>query len=209
MADLKPLVLATRNPGKIKELAGPLAECGFAVQLPPEDMPEVVESGKTFKENALLKARTYATATGLPALADDSGIIVDDLCGTPGVFSARYGNDIPLLEAESNDQRCNRKVLDKLAALRQPLQYNGEARFHCCMAMAWPHGEHEDIVARGVWEGRIVSKPRGPNGFGYDPIFEDIVTGKTAAELTLDEKQAVSHRSKALADLVEQLKARG
>lgn len=204
---LKPLVLATRNEGKVKELAGPLAACGFAVQLPPEDMPEVVESGKTFRENALLKARTYAAATGLPALADDSGLIVDDLCGTPGVFSARYGNDIPLLEGESNDQRNIRKVLQKMALLRQPLQYKGEARFHCSMAVAWPHAEKPDIVTKGIWEGHIVMEARGSNGFGYDPIFEDAASGKTAAEMTLEEKNAISHRAKALAALLDELKA--
>lgn len=205
---LLPLVLATRNPGKVRELAAPLAMRGFAVQLPPDAMPDVEETGKSFEENALLKARAAAAFTGLPSLADDSGLEVDALDGAPGVHSARYADDEP--DARPDDERAvrdarnNRKLLKALADPALPRS----ARFRCCMALVWPGGTKADLVAHGTWEGSITHAPRGGNGFGYDPLFLDPASGRTGAELALEEKKSRSHRGKALARLLEALDER-
>ena len=191
---LLPLVLATRNPGKARELAAPLAARGFAVQLPPPAMPDVEETGGSFEENALLKARAAAAFTGLPALADDSGLEVDALGGEPGVRSARYARAV-------RDARNNRKLLAALADPALPRT----ARFRCCMALVRPDGTKADVVAHGVWEGSIATEPRGDGGFGYDPLFLDPASGRTAAELALEEKKARSHRGQALARLLDAL----
>ena len=202
---LLPLVLATRNPGKARELAAPLAARGFAVQLPPPAMPDVEETGGSFEENALLKARAAAAFTGLPALADDSGLEVDALGGEPGVRSARYADDAP--DARPDDARAvrappnNRKLLAALADPALPRT----ARFRCCMALVRPDGTKADVVAHGVWEGSIATEPRGDGGFGYDPLFLDPASGRTAAELALEEKKARSHRGQALARLLDAL----
>jgi len=206
-----PLILATRNPGKMRELAEPLGQRGFDVRLLPDDAPDVEETGVTFAENALLKARAAALATGLPALADDSGLEVDDLGGQPGVRSARYGDDLPTQEGESRDQRNIRKLLAALTALPEPLPHDRKARFHCCMALVFPPTETEtktkqkDILVHGCWEGRIVSSPQGDNGFGYDPVFFDPILNRTAAQLAPEEKMARSHRAQALRLLLEEL----
>ncbi|MCH5276772.1 MAG: RdgB/HAM1 family non-canonical purine NTP pyrophosphatase [Desulfovibrionaceae bacterium] len=202
---LLPLVLATRNPGKVRELAAPLALRGFAVQSLPDAMPDVEESGSSFEENALLKARAAAAFTGLPALADDSGLEVDALGGAPGVRSARYADDAPDARPDDaravRDERNNRKLLRALADPALPRA----ARFRCCMALVWPGGTRADIVTHGAWEGSITHAPRGGNGFGYDPVFLDPASGRTGAELTLEEKKARSHRGKALARLLEEM----
>lgn len=206
---LLPLVLATRNPGKVRELAEPLAARGFAVQLPPPAMPDVEETGSSFEENALLKARAAAAFTGLPALADDSGLEVDALQGAPGVRSARYADDVP--EARPDDDRAvrdarnNRKLL---AALADP-SLSRAARFRCCMALVRPDGAQPDVVVHGVWEGSIVRAPRGEGGFGYDPLFLDPASGRTAAELSQEEKTSRSHRGQALARLLDALDRQG
>lgn len=205
---LVPLVLATRNPGKVRELAAPLAARGFAVQSPPPDMPEVEENGATFADNALLKARAVAARTCLPALADDSGLEVDALGGAPGVYSARYGDDLPDADPhdsrEIRDARNNRKLLAALHGLPGP----HAARFRCCMALVWPHGEQPDLVVHGSWEGSIADAPRGAGGFGYDPLFVDPASGRTAAELAPAEKMGRSHRAQALAALLHALAGR-
>lgn len=203
--ELLPLILATRNPGKVRELAAPLAERGFAVQLPPAAMPDVEESGGSFEENALLKARAAAAFTGLPALADDSGLEVDALGGAPGVRSARYADDAPDARPEDprfvRDARNNRKLLTALADPTLPRT----ARFRCCMALVRPDKTKADVVAHGVWEGSIAAEPRGDGGFGYDPLFLDPASGRTAAELDPEEKKARSHRGRALARLLDAL----
>lgn len=205
---LLPLVLATRNPGKVRELADPLAARGFAVQLPPADMPDVEETGTSFEENALLKARAAAAFTGLPALADDSGLEVDALGGEPGVRSARYADDAPGARPDDTrpvrDARNNRKLLAALADPALPR----DARFHCCMALVRPGGAAPDVVVHGVWEGSIAAAPRGNGGFGYDPLFLDPASGRTAAELDLEEKNARSHRGQALVRLLDALDRR-
>lgn len=205
MAELRTLILATHNQGKIHELSEPLKCLGFNVQSLPYDFPSIEETGSTFEENALIKAHTVANMLQLPALADDSGLEVDALGGAPGVYSARYGQDWPFLEGESADARNNRKLLAKLEGVPHELR---TARFRCCMAMVYPSSEKnapKDIVVTGVWEGRIAKEPLGINGFGYDPIFFDMELGCTAAEISRETKMARSHRGKALKALLEKL----
>ncbi len=203
---VRPLILATRNAGKVRELAGPLARVGFAVRGVPPEMPDVGESGATFEENALLKARATAAWTGLPALADDSGLEVDALGGEPGVHSARYADDeAPAPDSKSDaagrDARNTRKLLARMEGRRAR-----SARFRCCMALVFPDGR-PDIVVNGAWEGLIAEDPRGDGGFGYDPVFCDPASGRTAAELSPEEKMARSHRGAALRHLLEALAA--
>ncbi|WP_077071585.1 RdgB/HAM1 family non-canonical purine NTP pyrophosphatase [Mailhella massiliensis] len=205
MAASRTLILATHNQGKVKELREPLARFGFEVKSLPEDFPDIEETGTTFEENALIKARAVADMLHLPAVADDSGLEVDALGKAPGVYSARYGQDWPLLEGESKDERNNRKLL---AALEGVPEEQRTARFRCCMAMVHPSsgkGAPADLVASGAWEGRIAGVPSGTNGFGYDPLFFDPELGCTAAELDREAKMARSHRGKALKALLEEL----
>ncbi len=202
------LILATRNQGKVRELRTPLARFGFDVQSLPDDFPEVAETGSTFEENAFIKARAVADALLVPAVADDSGIEVDALGGAPGVYSARYSLDWPEVEGESTDERNNRKLL---AALEGVSAEKRTARFRCCMALVYPsswENRPEDVVVSGSWEGSIVEKPSGSNGFGYDPLFLDPASGRTGAELSREEKMARSHRGKALERLLEVLTSR-
>ena len=202
------LILATRNQGKVRELRTPLARFGFDVQSLPDDFPEVAETGSTFEENAFIKARAVADALLVPAVADDSGIEVAALGGAPGVYSARYSLDWPEVEGESTDERNNRKLL---AALEGVSAEKRTARFRCCMALVYPsswENRPEDVVVSGSWEGSIVEKPSGSNGFGYDPLFLDPASGRTGAELSREEKMARSHRGKALERLLEVLTSR-
>ncbi|MBP3730299.1 MAG: RdgB/HAM1 family non-canonical purine NTP pyrophosphatase [Mailhella sp.] len=199
----KTVILATRNQGKVRELRTLLYEFGFDVQALPEDFPDIEETGATFEENALLKAHAVADMLGMPALADDSGLEVDALNGAPGVFSARYGNDIALLPGESKDERNNRKLLDRMEHV--PDERRG-ARFRCCMAFVCP-GE-DDMVACGSWEGSIARTPSGSNGFGYDPLFFDPELSMTGAEMTREQKTARSHRGKAVRSLLVRLAER-
>lgn len=196
----RPVLLATRNAGKIRELSGALAACGLTVvgldAFP--DLPEVEENGKSFEENALMKARFAAKATGCITVADDSGLEVDALGGRPGIYSARYGNDTPLLEGESRDARNNRKLLRELDDIPDARR---TARFVCVMAACKPDGEY--ISVRGTWEGRILRAPQGENGFGYDPLFYDERIGCSAACLSREEKNARSHRGNALRKLLD------
>ncbi len=221
--DTKTVVLASNNKGKIAELAAHLQEFGLNVvglEAFPE-IPEVEETGVTFEENALLKACTIARLTGLVAVADDSGLEVDALGGAPGVYSARYaaGDDSILPnkpkagpEAEpraGKDERNNAKLLIALAGLPQEQR---TARFRCTMAVAKPvallegnANEYatEHMTTTGAWEGTIATAPKGENGFGYDPLFVDSISGRHAAELTKAEKHERSHRGKALAAMLQ------
>jgi len=193
------IILATKNPGKVRELADLLAQHGYAVELLPEDCPEAEESGCTFMENAVQKAVFYAKLLGLPSLADDSGLEVDILGGSPGVRSARYADDLEPLPGESRDQRNIRKLLSGLAA--HPAPYL--ARFRCAMALYFD--PQQILKSEGSWEGQITLAPSGENGFGYDPVFVEFLSGQTAACLSLKEKFARSHRGLALAGLLAQL----
>jgi XTP/dITP diphosphohydrolase len=188
------LVLASGNAGKIREFQALL---GAAWRVRPQSefgVLPVEESGSTFLANALLKARHAAQATGLPALADDSGLEVDALMGAPGVWSARYAGP------DADDAANNAKLLAALRGIPDPQR---TARYRC--VLVWVEGPRQEqtLVAEGVWEGLILAAPRGGSGFGYDPLFLDLETGLAAAELTDVDKNSRSHRAKALARLRE------
>ena len=190
------IVVATGNPGKLAEIRAILAADHLDVELVAMselgvDSPE--EHGETFEANALLKAHACAQATGLPALADDSGLEVDALGGEPGVRSARYAGE------PADDAANNAKLV---AALSDVPAEQRTARFVCAAALVTPDGSEQ--VVRGTMEGRIVDEPRGDHGFGYDPHFvsEAIGNGRTNAELTPSEKDAISHRGAAFRALV-------
>jgi XTP/dITP diphosphohydrolase len=190
-------VLASSNAGKLRELAGILAPFGYelvaqtalGIDTPPE-------TGTTFAENALLKARHAATHAGLPALADDSGIEVDALGGRPGVYSARYAGE------HATDDENLRKMLDELRGVPADRR---TARYQCVIAFARSAEDPSPLLAQGTWEGRILTQPRGTGGFGYDPIFQPLNLDRTAAELSAEEKNARSHRGEALRALVRML----
>jgi XTP/dITP diphosphohydrolase len=194
-------VLATSNRGKVAELVALLAEARLPMRITPQsalgvDAPP--ETGVTFVENALLKARHASRATGRPAIADDSGLVVAALGGAPGVYSARFAG------AEANDAANIAKLLAALAA------QDGDRRAHFhCVLVALEHAEDPaPLVASGSWAGEIARVPRGARGFGYDPVFFDPSLGVTAAELDSAAKNRVSHRGAALRTLVELLKKR-
>jgi XTP/dITP diphosphohydrolase len=192
------LVLATRNAHKVVELRRILAETGLDVEIRGLDafpgVPEVPETGVTFAENATLKAVAVAEATGLPAVADDSGLCVDVLGGAPGVFSARWSG-------EHGDDRANLELL--LAQLRDVPQSRRGAHFGCAAVAALPGGH--TLVAEGRLVGSLTRQPRGSNGFGYDPIFLPEGETRTTAEMSPAEKDAVSHRGRAFRALAELL----
>lgn len=192
---LPPVVLATRNQGKIREISALLKDFDLTVQGLDQypDIGEIPETGETFEENARIKAEAVSRATGLVALADDSGLAVDALEGAPGVYSARYSGE------NATDQTNNDKLL---RALSGTPEHERTARFVCVMAAMAPGGEH--IEARGEWEGHITTAPRGEGGFGYDPLFIDPELGRTSAELDPATKNARSHRGRALSALLEQ-----
>ena len=191
------LVLASGNAGKVRELDRLLADCGWHVR-PQSDfgVPEAEETGLSFVENALIKARNAARHSGLPAVADDSGIEVDALNGAPGIRSARYAGE------PADDARNNAKLLQALAGV--PESGRG-ARFRCVMAFMRHAEDPAPLIAEGVWEGRILEQPRGDNGFGYDPLFLIPALGRSSAELAAAEKNRLSHRARAVRLLVERL----
>ena len=187
-------VLATHNPGKLAEMKAILSGLGVEVVSPAEAGVEVdvEETGTTFAENAMLKAKAICAAAGLPAIADDSGLCVDALNGGPGVYSARYGG-------EELDDRKRRLLL--LRNLRG--QTTRAAHFTCAVACAFPDGD--TLTAEGRCAGAIAFAPLGEGGFGYDPVFLIPEKGKTFGQLSPEEKSAISHRGKALAAFVEKL----
>lgn len=191
------IVIASGNAGKLREIAGILAPLGIrAVPQSAFDVPDCPEPHLSFVENALAKARHASRHSGLPALADDSGLCVEALGGAPGVFSARYAGE-PGSDARNND---------KLVAALQGVA-DRRAHYTCVMVYVRHADDPEPVIAEGRWHGEIVDAPRGVNGFGYDPYFLLPAFGKTAAELDEDAKNAISHRGQALRDLVGKLKA--
>ncbi|CAH0119170.1 MULTISPECIES: XTP/dITP diphosphatase [unclassified Paenibacillus] len=192
------IVVATRNQGKVKEFAHAFAPFGKRVEsmFDYPDIPDVVEDGETFEENAMKKAKTVAKALRLPVLADDSGLCVDKLNGAPGVYSARYAGE------HHNDADNNKKLLEELGKMRDdesnPLL--SAAQFVCTLVLYDPDSE-ESITATGSVDGYITVEPRGTGGFGYDPLFYLPDLHKTMAELSVEEKQAISHRGQALKQL--------
>ncbi|BAY26039.1 RdgB/HAM1 family non-canonical purine NTP pyrophosphatase [Calothrix sp. NIES-2100] len=185
----KVLVVATGNPGKLREMQAYLANSGWELTLKPEEL-EIEETGDTFAANAGLKASQIAQATGNWAIADDSGLQVDALNGAPGVYSARYGK---------NDSERIARVLNELGS-----EVNRQAQFVCVIAIANPHGEIF-LQSEGVCRGVILHAPRGHRGFGYDPIFYVPEKQLTFAEMTPQLKRSLSHRGKAFTALLPQL----
>jgi XTP/dITP diphosphohydrolase len=201
---MKRLVLASSNPGKLREYREMLEPLGIEV-VPQSELgvPEADEPHDTFVENALAKARLASRQAGMPAFADDSGICVEALGGEPGVRSARYadGPDADRPEPRAAQDRRNNEKL--VAALRG--QDNTRAHYYCVIVLVRHAGDPEPLIAEGRWHGQVIASPRGANGFGYDPYFLLPELGRTAAELTPDDKNALSHRGKALRRLVEML----
>lgn len=191
-------MLATGNAGKIREIAGIfssidvefIAQSDLGIESPDE-------TGETFVENALLKARFAADRTGIPAMADDSGIAVDALGGRPGVRSARYAG------ADATDDENLDLLLEELTSVDDE---NRGAGFHCAAVLAWPGGRHDPVIVEEVWRGVILRQRRGTGGFGYDPVFFDPTRNKTGAEMSREEKNAISHRGKAFRKLRDQLR---
>lgn len=189
------IVLATGNKGKLAELSSLLAPKGYQV-VPQSDyvITSVEETGLTFVENALLKARNVCRLTGQPAMADDSGLSVHALAGAPGLYSARYAGE------DATDQDNIDQLLADMANKDHRL-----ATFHCVLVYLRHEKDPAPIIAHGQWHGQILRDARGEGGFGYDPVFFDPQLGKAAAELSREEKAAVSHRGRALRQLMEQL----
>ena len=197
MTDKRTIVLASGNAGKLRELGRVLAPLG--VELRPQsefEVPEVDETGLTFVENAILKARAASQHSRLPAIADDSGLEVDFLGGEPGIHSARYSGE--------GDEANNRKLL---AALKGLPESQRSARFQCVLVYMRHHLDPTPLVCQASWEGYILSEPRGENGFGYDPLFYVPEQRCSSAELPTELKNRISHRARASALLVEALRA--
>ena len=197
---MKTYILATKNRKKCQEMARILEPLGISVKTSEDagfgELPEVDETGATYEENAELKARSAMEWTGMPALADDSGLSVDALDGAPGLYSARYAG----LDADDGD-----KIAKLLDAMKDVPAEKRTAFFHSSICCIYPNGEK--IIVNGDCYGSIRFEPTGAGGFGYDPVFD--VDGKTFAELSAEEKDAVSHRGKALRALKEALLQRG
>lgn len=188
----KTIVIATRNPGKAKEFSALFAKEGYQTKtlLDYPELPDVEETGKTFEENARLKAETIAHLLQQPVLADDSGLVVDALNGMPGIFSARFAGE------QKSDAANNAKLLHELTDVSDDKR---TARFHCTLVFAAP--QKESLVVEADWNGRIGRIPQGDNGFGYDPLFIVPEYGKTSAELSSEEKNEMSHRGMAVKQL--------
>ncbi|MCK5383342.1 MAG: XTP/dITP diphosphatase [Gammaproteobacteria bacterium] len=194
---MKDIVLASSNPGKVREINQVLAELGMQVRPQGEfDVIDAEETGLTFVENAILKARNAAQHTGLPAIADDSGLEVDALAGAPGIYSARFAGE------DASDQANLEKLLD---ALKDIPEANRSARFQCLMVYMRHANDPTPLICQGTWEGRILTAARGRNGFGYDPVFYVPTHDSSSAELPAETKNLLSHRGQALRKLVAAL----
>ena len=192
------IVLASGNQGKLREFQQLLAT--LHIEMLPQsrfNVDSVEETGLTFVENAILKARHAARISGLPVIADDSGIEVDALNGQPGIYSARYAGE------EASDSDNNQKLLKKLQGLPEAER---TARFHCVLVYLRHAEDPTPLVCHGVWEGRILEAPSGDHGFGYDPLFYVPSEGCSAADLPEEIKNGISHRAVAMVKLAEQLK---
>ncbi|HET8807969.1 MAG TPA: RdgB/HAM1 family non-canonical purine NTP pyrophosphatase [Methylophaga sp.] len=189
------IVLASGNSGKLREFSQLLAPLGFTL-LPQSEfgVPDVEETGLSFVENAIIKARHAAEITGLPALADDSGLEIDALHGAPGIYSSRFAGD------NANDADNIAKVLD---ALRDVPATERSARFQCILVYMRHAKDPTPLICQGSWQGQILSEPLGEGGFGYDPIFRVAETDCSAAELSIEQKHAVSHRGKAMRQFLD------
>ena len=188
------IVIASKNLGKIAEFKRILGEVGISI-ITDIEFPDVDESGSTFEENALLKAHAISRYTNLPVLADDSGLAVDYLDGAPGIFSARWSG------AHGDDEANIKRLLEDLNGVA--LENRG-AKFIAVLALVRPDGE--ELLVRGELRGKIRNQPVGVNGFGYDPIFEPENSDRTLGEMSAAEKDAISHRSKALTELTPRIR---
>ncbi|OKL38276.1 XTP/dITP diphosphatase [Domibacillus mangrovi] len=187
------VIIATKNSGKAKEFIQMFESYGITVKtlIDYPELPDVEETGETFAENALLKAESAARLTGRPAIADDSGLVIDALDGRPGVYSARYAG------IDKDDKANNRKVLKEMAEV---VDDQRSARFKCVLAVSFPD-DRESIIVEGDCEGRIAYEESGTNGFGYDPLFIPEGFDQTMAQLEPNMKNEISHRAKALRKL--------
>lgn len=193
----KRIVLASGNAGKLREFSVMMADLGLEFVRQSElGVPDAIEDGLTFVENSLIKARNAAKMTGLPAMADDSGIVVDALGGAPGLYSARYAGE------HGGDAANNTKLLE---ALKDVPEEQRTARFYCCIVYLRHADDQLPIIAEASWEGRILHGLSGANGFGYDPLFFVPTHGCSSAELPPEEKNRISHRGQALRKLHELL----
>lgn len=191
------IVLASSNAGKVREINQLLHNSGIEVVPQSQfNIDDAVEDGLTFVENAIIKARHAAAHSGLPAIADDSGIEVDALNGAPGIYSARFAG-----KGASDEQNLH-KLLDELKDIPEARR---SARFQCLMVYMRHAQDPTPVICQGTWEGRILTAPRGENGFGYDPVFFVRERGCSSAELDAATKNSLSHRGKALKKLVERL----
>ena len=194
---MEKVVLATGNKKKVEELNALLADLDYAVVPQSEfNVESVPETGTTFVENAIIKARHAARVTGLPAIADDSGIEVDALLGRPGVYSARYAGE------DASDEDNLEKLLEDMNGVPAVLR---SARYWCVLVYMRHADDPTPIICQASWEGHIVTEPKGDNGFGYDPVFFVPETACTAAELPSEQKNELSHRAKALQQLISRL----
>ncbi len=194
---MKKLVLATGNPGKVRELNAMLKGIYEVVSQKDLGVAEVPETGLSFVENALIKARNAAKQTSLPALADDSGIVLDALNGAPGIYSARYAG------AGASDEDNLQKLLVDLSSQKDN---NRQARFWCALAFVQHAEDPTPLIIQKAWEGEIIDEAQGEGGFGYDPIFYLQSHGCTSAQLPAEEKNKISHRGQALQAFLEQIK---
>ena len=194
---MQQLVLASSNRGKLKEFQQLLADSGIEV-LPQSEFrtPDAEETGLSFVENAIIKARNASQHSGLPALADDSGLEVDALHGQPGIYSARFAGP------QNNDQDNNDKLLNLLEDIDDDRR---TARFQCVLVMVRHATDPTPLICQGTWEGRILHAPQGENGFGYDPLFFVPEKNCSSAELPQEVKNAISHRGKALAEFLSKI----
>ena len=190
---MQEIVLASSNPGKLHEIQQILADCPIRIRAQNEfNLPVILETGLTFIENAILKARHASQHTNLPAVADDSGIVIDALHGEPGIYSARYAGE------RATDQDNVDKVLAKM---QQVPPENRQAHFYCAMVYLCHANDPIPIIGLGIWHGSILFKPQGTNGFGYDPIFLVPTHNCSAAKLPAEIKNHLSHRGQALQQL--------
>ncbi len=194
------IVLASGNAGKLREIQDMFNDSGLDFDLIPQsdfNVPEIPETGLSFVENALLKARNASEHTGLPALADDSGIAVDALDGAPGIYSARYADE------GASDEDNLLKLIDVIKDLEED---DRTAQFVCLMVYVRGAGDPVPVIVEGIWQGRVIDEARGNNGFGYDPMFYVPSHDCTSAELDPETKNQLSHRGQALRKLVTKLK---
>ena len=197
---MQKIVLATNNQGKVNELQNLLADAGFDIIAQSQfNLPDADETGLTFVENAIIKARYAAKLTGLPAIADDSGLVVEALNGQPGIYSARYAGE------HGNDESNNQKLLQAL----QPIpQEKRSAYFYCALVFMRHENDPTPIICLGKWNGLILNELKGKGGFGYDPLFYIPELNCTAAELTKEQKSNISHRGQALKQLIKEINAK-